>query len=342
MATYSNSPLVAFKLLSPCNSGQRSAPISRITPHCVVGQCTVESLGSWFSFLSTKASSNYGIGKDGRIGLYVEEKNRAWTTSSSENDRKAVTIECASDTTHPYAMTNEVYKSLIALCVDICRRNGKTHLLWFGDKAKALSYVPKATEMVLTVHRWYANKSCPGDWLYSRLGDLAEKVTAQLGGSSKLETDETTTGSSDHILLSLGAAGEIVRAIQEMLNKVDDAGLLEDGDFGPCTRAAVYAFQRANGLDPDGIVGPLTMAKLESIVSGMDSKPAEKIGTNFLVRVSIDDLNIRSGPGASFESKGFICPGAYTIVEEQTAGGLQWGKLKSGAGWICLMYTTAI
>ena len=116
--------------------------------------------------------------------MYVEEKNRSWCSSSNSNDQRAVTIECASDTKHPYWMNDKVYSTLIKLCVDICKRNGKKKLIWFGDKNKTLNYSPKSDEMVLTVHRWFANKTCPGDWLYSRLGDLAKKVTAQLGGSS--------------------------------------------------------------------------------------------------------------------------------------------------------------
>ena len=120
--------------------------------------------------------------KDGRVGLYVEEKNRSWCTSSNENDQRAVTIECASGKVEPYAMNEVVYDRLIDLCVDICQRNDKKKLLWFGDKNKSLSYQPKDDEMLITMHRWFANKSCPGNWLYARLGDLAEKVTAQLGG----------------------------------------------------------------------------------------------------------------------------------------------------------------
>ena len=184
---YTNSKMVVYTKLSPNHSGQRTHSIDRISPHCVVGQVTAESLGNNFSKSSYRASSNYGIDRDGRVGMYVEEKNRSWCTSSKANDQRAVTIECASDTYSPYRMNDAVYQTLIRLCVDICRRNGKKKLLWFGDKNKTLSYSPKSDEMVLTVHRWFANKSCPGDWLYSRLGDLAKKVTEELGG----EEDET-------------------------------------------------------------------------------------------------------------------------------------------------------
>lgn len=182
--SYTNSPLVCYTGLSPNHSGQRTHSIDRITPHCVVGQLSCESICACFP-KGRDASCNYGIGSDGRISLIVEEKNRSWCSSSGSNDQRAITIECASDKTAPYAMNDAVYQSLIKLCVDICKRNGKTKLLWFGDKDKSLNYEPKDDEMVITVHRWFANKSCPGDWLYSRLGDLAAKVTAQLGGKTE-------------------------------------------------------------------------------------------------------------------------------------------------------------
>ena len=190
---YTNSSLVSYTKLSPNHSGQRTHSIDRITPHCVVGQCSVETLGSIFYPTSRQASCQYGIGSDGRIGMYVEEKNRSWCSSSNANDQRAITIECARDTTEPYAMNNKVYDALIKLCVDICKRNGKKKLIWLGDKDKTLNYNPKSDEMVITVHRWFANKSCPGNWLYARLGDLATKVTAQLGGTTTAPEPTTST-----------------------------------------------------------------------------------------------------------------------------------------------------
>lgn len=181
----SNSGLVVYTKLSPNHSGQRTHSIDRITPHCMVGQLSCESICGCFTSPDREASCNYGIGTDGRISLCVEEKNRSWCSSSNANDQRAVTIECSSDKTAPYAMTDAVYAALIDLCTDICKRNGKSKLLWFGDKDKTLAYEPKADEMIITVHRWFANKSCPGDWLYNRLGDLATKVTSRLGGGSQ-------------------------------------------------------------------------------------------------------------------------------------------------------------
>ena len=215
---YTNSPLVAYTKLSPNHSGQRTHSIDRITPHCVVGQCSIETLGGIFAPSSRQASCQYGIGVDGRVGMYCEEKNRSWCSSSNANDQRAITIECASDTTHPYAMNDKVYATLINLCVDICKRNGKTKLLWFGDKDKTLAYEPKADEMVITVHRWFANKSCPGDWLYNRLGDLAAQVTKRLSGA----TEEAPT--SDVLYRVQTGAYSVKANADAQLAKVKAAG----------------------------------------------------------------------------------------------------------------------
>lgn len=191
--SYSNSSLISYTRLSPNNSGTRTHSIDRITPHCVVGQLSVETLGNIFAPKSRKASCQYGIGSDGRVALICEEKNRSWCSSSSANDNRAVTIECASDTTHPYAFNHMVYDKLIDLCVDICKRNGKTRLIWISDKNKALAYQPTGSEMLLTVHRWFANKACPGDWMMARMGDLATQVTNRLNSSPEQKEEEEVT-----------------------------------------------------------------------------------------------------------------------------------------------------
>ena len=192
----SNSSLVKYTKLSPNNSGKRTHAIDRITPHCVVGQLSVESLGNMFAQSSKEASCNYAIGSDGRVALIVDEGQRSWCSSSKSNDQRAVTIECASDKTSPYAFNGTVYSQLIELCADICKRNGKTKLLWISDKDKALAYEPKDGEMLLTVHRWFANKACPGDWLMQRMGDLASKVTAKLAGSGSAPATATAPAAS--------------------------------------------------------------------------------------------------------------------------------------------------
>ena len=186
---YSNSSLVKYTKISPNKNSPRNHTIDRITPHCYVGQTSVESMAGWLCHPNSGASSNYGIGADGRIGLFVEEKDRSWCSSSRENDNRAVTIECASANIHPYTINDSVYKSLIALMTDICKRNGKKKLLWFGDKDKTLKYSPKSDEMIITVHRWFANKACPGDYIYSRLGQIANAVTVNLGSNTNTQIE---------------------------------------------------------------------------------------------------------------------------------------------------------
>lgn len=187
----SNSSLVSYTKISPNKSSPRNHSIDRISIHCVVGQCSVETLGNIFAPTSRQASSNYGIGLDGKIGMYVEEKDRSWCTSSSSNDNRAVTIEVASDTYDPYKVTDAAYASLLDLVTDICKRNGKTKIIWFGDKEKTLSYTPKPNEMVMTVHRWFANKSCPGDYLYNKHPEIAAEVNRRLsGGNAGIEEED--------------------------------------------------------------------------------------------------------------------------------------------------------
>ena len=215
----SNSTLVSYTKISPNRNSPRNHAIDRISIHCVVGQCSVETLGNIFAPTSREASCNYGIGADGRVGMYVEEKDRSWCTSSGANDHRAVTIECASDTTHPYAVNDKAYATLIKLCVDICKRNGKTKLIWFGDKDKTLAYTPKSDEMVLTVHRWFANKSCPGDYLYNLHGQIASEVTAQLSPKKPETQTPAKTGRYNKIADMPGYA-------QPTIIKMADKGII--------------------------------------------------------------------------------------------------------------------
>ena len=311
--TYTNSSLVSYTKLSPNHSGHRTHSIDRITPHCVVGQCSVETLGNIFTPTSRQASCNYGIGPDGRVGMYVEEKNRSWCSSSNANDQRAVTIECASDTKHPYTMNSTVYATLIKLCVDICKRNGKKKLLWFANKDKTLNYAPKSDEMVLTVHRWFANKSCPGDWLYARLGDLAAKVTAELSGTTSGSGSTAPTTQMYRVRKSWSDAKSQIGAYKVL----DNAKKKVDENSG-------YKVFDSSG----NVVYP----------AASTPAPTPSKDTSYKVQVSIVNLNIRKGPGTNYDRTGqFTGKGIFTIVQESKgAGATLWGKLKSGAGWISL------
>lgn len=180
---YTNSGLVSYTRISK-NSNPRVGRICRLSPHVMAGNLSVETCGNVFA--TGKASSNYGIGTDGRIALYVEEKNRSWCTSSQDNDHKAVTIEVANNGGAPnWPVSDKAFDSLVNLSIDICRRNGKTKLLWLGSKSAALAYNPADDEMVITVHRWFANKACCGDFVYAKLNELAQRVTAALAITSE-------------------------------------------------------------------------------------------------------------------------------------------------------------
>ncbi len=183
-----SSSLVSYIKYSPNCSVGRTHNIDTFTPHCVVGQCSVETLGNIFINTARKASSNYGIGPDGSIGMYVSESNRSWCSSSATNDNRAITVEVASDTTSPYAFTDKAYKALIELAVDCCKRHDKTKMVWLGDDKNNANYEPKADEMRITLHKWYANKECPGQWLIDRLPEFVEEVNKRLGATNIIKT----------------------------------------------------------------------------------------------------------------------------------------------------------
>lgn len=338
----SNSSLVDCTVKSPNHSGARTHTIDRISPHCVVGQLSAESIGGCFTSSSRQASCNYGIGKDGRVVLVVDEANRSWCTSSNANDQRAVTIECASDSTAPYAFNNAVYNKLIDLCTDICKRNGKKKLLWFADKNTALNYNPKADEMVLTVHRWFANKSCPGDWMYERMGDLANKVNAKLGSGTV--TASTPTASTTATNKNYPAVPFTVKVIVSDLNirKTPNGAVT-----GKCTGKGTFTIDQVqNGwghlksntgwiyLENASYV---TIGK--TVAGSSSTVSSTATSASYLVKVTANALNIRKGPGTNYGTNGIITnKGTYTIIETQG----NWGKLKSGAGWICLDYTKRV
>lgn len=178
---YTNSPLASLTMLSPNHSGQRTHEIDTITIHCVVGQFSAKRIAEVFQPTSREASCNYGIGYNGEIALIVEEKNRSWCSSSNSNDQRAITIEVASDTSAPYAVTDAAYNALIDLLVDICKRNNIKQLLWKADK----SLIGKVDQQNMTVHKWFANKDCPGAYLYDRHYQIAEAVNKRLNATTE-------------------------------------------------------------------------------------------------------------------------------------------------------------
>lgn len=174
----SNSKLIKYTKISPNRSSPRNHKIDTITIHCTGGQLTTVTIGNIFGSSRAQASANYGIGMDGEIGLYVEEKDRSWCSSNAANDNRAITIEVSSDSYAPYAVNDAAYESLIKLLVDICKRNDIKKLVWSDNKDDRINHKNGCN---MTVHRDFANKACPGDYLYERMGEIADAVNEQLG-----------------------------------------------------------------------------------------------------------------------------------------------------------------
>ena len=171
----SNSSLVNYTAISPNSSNPRNNKIKKITIHHMAGNLSVETCGRVFNGKNRQASSNYGIGSDGRVGMYVEEKNRAWTSSSPSNDNQAITIEVANDggANTNWHVSDKALAKLIDLCVDICKRNGIASLNYTGD-----------ANGNLTRHNMFANTTCPGPYLQSKFPYIASEVNKRLNGSS--------------------------------------------------------------------------------------------------------------------------------------------------------------
>lgn len=275
----SNSPLVNYTKISPNRNSPRNHVIDTITIHCVVGQCSVETIGDVFYPTSRQASSNYGIGPDGRIGMYVEEKDRSWCSSSASNDNRAVTIEVASDTKEPYAVTDAAYKSLIKLVADICKRNGIKELKWKADK----SLIGQVDKQNMTVHRWFANKSCPGEYLYSRHGQIAAEVNAILKGQSSNKNTSANPQSTGTIYRVQTGAFSKKENADAMIAKVKSAGfstcmVKTDGLY----KIQVGAF--SNHTNAEAMVNKLKAAGFDSFIT---TKGGEAVSNK---RTSIEEI----------------------------------------------------
>ena len=274
----SNSKLISCTLISPNKNSPRNHKIDTITIHCVVGQCSAERIGEIFKPTSRQASSNYGIGYDGRIGLYVDEADRSWCSSSAANDNRAITIEVASDTKHPYAVNDKAYAALLDLVEDICRRNGIKKLVWSTSKDDRVNHKNGCN---MTVHRDYANKSCPGDWMYSRMGDLATTVTKRLSGvSGGGSTTTTPTGKTLYrVRKSWSDAKSQIGAFSVLAN----------------AKSLVDKNPSYKVFDESGKV------VYEKGSTSTAFKP-------YTVRVTATDLYIRKGAGTNYSANGFIRP----------------------------------
>lgn len=333
----SNSVLVNYTKLSPYYTKFRNKKVKAIALHCMAGNLSIETCGNVFQ--NREASSNYGVGTDGRIGLYVEEINRAWTTSTSY-DHYAVTIEIANDGGAPsWHASDNAIAATIKLCADICKRNGITKMNWFNNKNKTTKFLDTDTsaEGAFFVHRWFAAKSCPGDYIMSKMQYICDEVNKLLGSSSTPVKPTSTPTQPDNTVNY--KEGDIIKLKPNAT--YDNGASIPSFVFkstlyyrGKNNRGIIFSTQKT---------GAITGVVKESAID-MDTsttqQPANSISAkSYKVQVTCNALNIRKGPGTSYGTNGMITDkGIYTIIEENG----RWGKLKSGAGWIYLNYTKKI
>ena len=232
----SNSSLVTYTKISPNKTSPRNHAIDTITIHCMAGNLTVESCGNIFSDKTKKASSNYGIGTDGRIALYVEEKDRSWCSSSATNDNRAITIEVANDggSESGWHVSDKAIQSLIKLCADICKRNKIGSLKWKADK----SLIGKIDQQNMTVHRWFAQKSCPGDYLFSKHTYIAQEVNKLLSADEMDYSPVFDMNYYANRYRDLGIAK--LDTYDELLNHFLKCGIYENRQACPTFNIKVY------------------------------------------------------------------------------------------------------
>ena len=332
----SNSTLISYTKLSPNHSGKRTKKIDTITIHCMAGQLSVESCGALFAKSSRQASSNYGIGPDGRIALYVDESNRSWCTSSNANDQRAVTIEVASDATHPYAVRDKAYDALLDLVTDICKRNGIKKLVWSTSKNNRVGHLNGCN---MTVHRDYAAKACPGDYLYNLQDEIAAEVNKRLGVKDAGGSTGGQTSGSTETGLKVGDVVDFKGTQHYTSAAAKEAKTCKPGKATITAVAAGKAHPyhlKAISGGGSTVYGWVNAADISTGSTGT--------ATSYRVRTTADVLNIRKGPGTNYGVAGQIKgKGIYTVVTEAAGpGATKWGKLKSGAGWISLDYVTKL
>ena len=261
----SNSSMVVYTKISPHRTSPRNQKIDKITIHHMAGNLSIETCGSVFQ--SREASSNYGIGTDGRVGMYVEEADRSWASSNAANDHRAVTIEVANSATGgQWPVSDKALEALIKLCVDICKRNGIEKLNFTGDKNGNL-----------TMHSYIVATTCPGPYLKGKFQYIADEVNKQLGAAPAPEekgytleqfvrdvqaatgsvvdgiAGSQTIGNTVTVSRYINRTHKVVAPIQKRLAALGYTQVGEaDGVAGPMFDAAMKAFQKDNGCVVDG------------------------------------------------------------------------------------------
>ena len=342
---YTNSSLATYKNLTKNRTSPRNHVVDTITIHCYVGQVTAKQGCDYFATTDRQASSNYIVGHDGSIGLSVEEKDRAWTSSNAANDNRAITIETACDTTYPYAVTDKALNALINLVADICKRNNIKKLIWSADKYDRINHRNGCN---ITVHRDFAATACPGDYLYNKHPYIVEQVNKKLNvvavnysSSIKTLVEKKVIDSPDY----WNVQQNNLKYLKDLLDKTSKVVQSKKINSFTNVKDAINHLVKCKVID-----SPAYWISNYSKIKYLDSlliKVANQIEykSSYLVQVTADSLNIRKGAGTNYAISGVIGnKGIYTINEESSGTGSTkgWGKLKSGAGWISLDFVKRI
>lgn len=248
----SKSSLTDVTILTNHYSSRNGTKIDKITIHHMAGNLSVETCGNVFK--NRQASANYGIGSDGRVGCYVLEENRAWSTANPSNDKRAINIELANDGGSPeWHVSDNAINKCIDLCVDICKRNGISKLNYTGN-----------TDGNLTRHNMFMSTTCPGPYLQSKFSYIAEEVNKRLGGVTPTPTPTPTP-----------SGNTTIKYIQETLNNRYGTGIAVDGYYGSNTKKALVKGlqielnnQYGAGLSIDGIFGAKTKSACPIVRKG--------------------------------------------------------------------------
>ncbi len=244
----SYSSLVEYVKISPNKTSPRDHAIDTITIHCMAGNLSIETCANVFAPSSRQASSNYGVGSDGRIGCYVDENDRSWCSSDRANDMRAITIEVANDggVDTGWHVSGVAMSSLIKLVADVCKRNNIPKLVWSDSKDNRINHRNGCN---MTVHRDFKNKDCPGAYLMSQMPYIADEVNKLLGASG---------GSSVSGVVPSNPAP--VKSLDEVAKEVIN------GKWG-------NGSERKERLEASGYVYSAVQAKVNELL-GSSSKPA--------------------------------------------------------------------
>lgn len=316
---FTNSSLVSYTQISPNRNSPRNQPITKITIHHMAGVMSVEQFGNLVANPAREMSANYAIGNDGRIGLFCEEKDRSWCSSSPWNDNRAITIEVSNDINgEPWSISDKAYESLIKLCADICKRNGIKTLEFTGDRNGSLTF-----------HYMFAPTACPGTWIKNHTQEICNKVNALLSGKIEPSIKEIyrVRKSWQDAASQIGAYSNLEnakKACKEGYNVYNSKGnVIYSVPVEHC-KADIIGLQKilnigGAGLVVDGIVGNKTLSAVKKYT-------VESGDTGNLIKWVQNRLN----------QLGYNCGVADGVAGQQTMGAIyEWQKAHNlGVGYL--------